>query len=68
VVNISAVRDEEETAYDPFKARSSIVSLRNNFSIAIGYRDAIKELTTVDSKYILEREEWADDPIAVGFP
>lgn len=69
MVNISAVRNEEETTRNTRKAPLSVTIVRIKFSLAIGCDDAIQEFPAVNSRQILERAEWVDgDSVAITFP
>jgi len=69
MVNISAVRDEEEAARDTYEAQSTVTPVRIDFPSVISCSDAIEKLPAVDPSYILERAEWVDgDSVAVIVP
>jgi hypothetical protein len=61
VVDISAFHCEEETAHDTLEARSPVTSVRIKFHFVLGRGNAIKELSAVNSRYVLERAEWTRD-------
>jgi hypothetical protein len=57
VVNISAIRREEETPHDTLEARPSITPFRFKFSFVFGRCYTIKNLSAINSRYIFERAE-----------
>jgi hypothetical protein len=69
LVNISPVLDEEETTHDTLQTGPPITPVGIKFAFVIGRSDAIEELSTVDSGYILAGAKCTPGhPAAVDLP